>query len=687
MNIRLKLLLCLIHICIIMSAQELCDTVKQVTLQEITVKADKIIHKKGYEIVLLSNENRTFGTNALDAISSLPLFQTNLNASSLTSIDRKDVLILINGVVSDGYELKAYSSDEIKNVKYYSVAPAEYREISEGPVIDVIVKKKKEKLYTGYIDLANAVNTGFGTNQVNFAYADSLNRFQIGYLCDYRNIKDINTNSEYLYSPQQYSQYDGIMHYSGSYNRANISYQRFQGKHLFNTKVYFTFTPGKELENRYSNSQTDGSFHSDNSFRLLKSNSNSIAADIYYKYNFNKNNSLLFNIVNTFGSSYSISKQNNNTDVFSSRTDNDTYSLIAHTAYQIRSNNSLQFTINSRYQYKTLTQRYLNIKERPYSHNEFINGRMQYFWRDYSVFSDIGIKYTKQSGANNSVSSFAPSVNLYADWFPQNALKGFNIQFAGQFQRIIPQLSDITDGWSYMDQYMISKGNPDLKNSWRTNLKLTFTYIKNDGNFVVLFYDMPTMESNQYVSTIVRNNEYVYLVPQNIGQTFYNNALLRVVLKPLKWLEIDTYFENYYSKLDTPSQKIRFVYWRAGGSLIFNLKRLTTIININSPTKSYDGDLLTRGSLQYSGIIQYKINKFTLGVKYSYSGHKNYIQSKCSDFSYYNEKEWKSLNHLFQVTATYSFSVGKSRKHEEQILNNYNEETGLNKFNTAKMEP
>ena len=58
-------------------SQEVIDTTKVVTLDEVVVKAERIIHKADHDVLYLSKDNRAFGTNALDAVSSLELFQTS----------------------------------------------------------------------------------------------------------------------------------------------------------------------------------------------------------------------------------------------------------------------------------------------------------------------------------------------------------------------------------------------------------------------------------------------------------------------------------------------------------------------------------------------------------------------------------------------------------------------------------
>ena len=103
------------------------DTVKSHELNEVVFTESREIYKDDHVVLFLSNANRKFGTNALDAISSLNRFQTSLNATALTSWDRSSVFILINGVPSTAIELRSYRSSDIKNVEYYQEAPPQYR--------------------------------------------------------------------------------------------------------------------------------------------------------------------------------------------------------------------------------------------------------------------------------------------------------------------------------------------------------------------------------------------------------------------------------------------------------------------------------------------------------------------------------------------------------------------------------
>ena len=125
------------------------DTVALKQLQEVTVDGGRILHKDGHEVLLLDSRNRSFGTNALDAVSSLPRFLTSLNDDKLTSWDHSTVFILINGVPSTAMDLRSYKGSDIKSVAFYSSAPSQYMALTDGPLVNVVMRKRPDRLYTG----------------------------------------------------------------------------------------------------------------------------------------------------------------------------------------------------------------------------------------------------------------------------------------------------------------------------------------------------------------------------------------------------------------------------------------------------------------------------------------------------------------------------------------------------------
>lgn len=454
-------------------SQTSVDTTKVHVLKEVVITPDRIVHKGDHDVLYLSKENRMFGTNALDAVSSLALFQTSINETTLKSFDRQEVFILINGIPSTAYDLRGYKGDDIKNVEYYAVAPPQYMSLTSGPVVNVVVKKRHDRLYSGYFNTSNAVNTGFGTNQMDLTYADSLNQVKLGYLIDYRNIKKIDSQTDYVYTPNLSSNYIGTAHYKGQYHDISASYQRYQGRHLFNAKLYSIINPRHEREKRTGNIKTYDTDYRGNGLDDLKSNSNTYAVDIYYRYLLKKNRLFAINVVNTLGTSYSESEQsmasgddaNANYDYnLHSKMDNESYSLIANAVFASPLWDG-SVSVGSRYEYKQLEQVSFDNRYISNSHNEFLNVGGSWRWKTFSFVPAAGLNILKQNSTNITETSVLPYMRLYSDWWGEGKMKGASVQLTLTMRNLSPSLGQLTESGIYLDPWLLSVGNPDLKDN------------------------------------------------------------------------------------------------------------------------------------------------------------------------------------------------------------------------------
>lgn len=676
-------------------SQELTDSTKVHTLDEVVVKAERIIHKGDHDVLYLFKENKNFGTNALDAVSSLGLFKTSINETFLESWDRQEVFILINGVPSTAFDLRGYKGEDIKKVEYYSIAPPQYMGMTEGPVANVIIKKRHDRSYSGYFNTSNAVNTGYGTNQVDLTYADSLNQVKLGYLIDYRNIGEIDNQTDFIYSPQFQSKYRGTTRYEGQYHNISASYQRYQGRHLFNAKLYSIIDPSQEKEKRTGKITTDGINYQGKGLSTLKSPSNLVAVDLYYRYLLKEDRLFAINVVNTLGTSSSNSEQsmisdnpgNNNYDYdIHSKIDNNSYSFITHAMFVTPLWDG-SFSVGSRYEYKQLNQTSFDSKYKPYSHKELLNAGGVWRWNTLSFVPTVGMTIFKQTSSDRSQTSVLPYFRLYSDWWGEGKMKGTSVQLTLTMRNLSPALNEITESETYLDPWFAAVGNPKLKDYWTTSGKLAFLYLSPNNKNQIIFMVQPSYAHNKTATTIIKTEDKVLLQPQNIGGDFECRFDLQGSWYPFKWLEISPYVEYYISRFKTPSQKVNFNYGRIGGTVATTFNNLAVIFHINSPTKKYDGDLLSRGSLQYAGKFQYKLGNWSVGSMYNYSGHNNYTVADLPVFRYYKNKDSKPLHHMVRLTATYTFSVGRSRRHDGKVLNESIEgNTDLGKFNKAELK-
>lgn len=679
----------------ILAQSEQNDSVKTRILDEVEVKADAEIHKEGYDILTLSKYNRNFGTNALDAVSSLNRFRTSLNATSLTTFDNSAVFVLINGVPATAMELRAYKASDIKNVEFYNVAPPKYMTFTTGPVANIVLKKRYDRLFSGYFNLSNSVNTGFGTDQASLIYRDSLNQVKVDYFVDYRNVYPITLRKRYDYSPETYSEYNERQKYVGAMHTATASYQLYKTQHLFSAKLTYTANPSKDSATgeRYHNA--DGESSSSTSGSLLKSNSNSVALDLYYNYISKKGSLLALNVVNTLGKSSSESAlwsaetkaapatADNRVE---SLTKNESYSLTANTVYGLYIKRTW-VSFSGRYRYHELSQRFGIDRFKPLSNEGMFNAGMMWSKAGSSIISvvpNVGVQLLGQRDATASSTDLLPYARIYADWWPSGRIKGFTVQLTLSMDNVAPPLSLLTAASSYIDYSFISKGNPDLSIYTQYKGKLSICYFAPDSKNMVAFILNSHYSHRPIASVITKDGANPVLLPVNLRYSFKNSTYLYGTWYPVGWLELSPYTELYTFKHNTPSQRIRDVYFRYGGSVAATYRNCTFLLAANSPTKEYDGDLCEYGSPQFAATFQYKYRSWSIGAEWNFFGKDNYTKSDSPLFRYKVTKDWQPHHNLIRITASYSFSIGKARRHSNKYINESIDGDDLNKYNKPK---
>ncbi len=659
------------------------DSIPVQKLKEVTVEGDRILHKDGYEILMLDSHNRNFGTNALDAVSSLPRFLTSLNETKLISWNHSEVFILINGVPSTAMDLRSYKGSDIKKVEYYSTAPSQYMGLTDGPLVNVILKKRHDRQYTGYLSAINSVTTGFGTDQIDLSYSDSLNQVKAGYVLDYRNEKDISIRSEYEYLPAWASTYDNKERYSGQYHLIYGSYQHYRTNHLFNAKLSFVSSPGKETTSGELFHWEEGVLKNSSNNTLLESNTKSAAIDLYYNYILKNGSVFAIDVVNNLGRSYSQSEISSSANgTVSSVANGHTYSLVAHTFYSSKVL-GWNYTAGSRYEYKVLRQEFHGISDKPYSHREFISLGASRSLGRWSFVPSLGLDVLLRSDGCKANTYTLPYLRMYTDWWPDGKLKGFTTQLTLLSRHTAPQLGMLTDSYTYKDYHYLAAGNPELKNYWENTAKLHVCYFMPGKKNQIVFMVQAEYIKDPIVSTLKVVDGMSYLMPSNLHHRFDLSVALYGSWHPLPWLEVSPYMEYYIHRYDA-SSRVRESYFRYGGTVSATVGSLTFIGAANSPTREFDGDLITDGSPQYAAIVQYKYRDWSFGAEYHYLGHNNRTYGEADGFRMLERSDWRPLHTLVSLTATYSVSIGRSRRHGNKMIYESSTETGLNQYNTPK---
>lgn len=627
--------------------------------------------------ILLTESTRRTGTNALDAIGSLPQFRQTVGSSDLTTVDNKTILVLIDGIRASSKDLMHLQADNIKHISYYSNPPARYAHENIGAVIDVTTQRKKEQSYRFYLDTKTAMTTGYGTETASFVYADSLNRIAAVYFVDFRNVSGILDDNSYSYgSEDRQNDYAGVSgRYKGAYHIGQVSYQRYARRNLFNAKIEYRKSAGLQ---EYEQNWLQGSL---TRRRSLASDYTAISADLYYMRNFNGTRNLSFNILNTHYVSGSDNIWNRET-VFQDHAVNRTYSLIAEVLYCDKFGNG-DFRAGGYFQYKNLDQTY-NLTNwsrigtyKEYAYADF-NGSAGKF--SYSLGAGLeNSRYEMGSGQVCDYFVFRPSVilNLQVD-------RRSSLRFSTAVKTAVPSIGDLTDSRVTVDASFFRQGNPELKPYHYYSTALQYQFSSEDGKL----YLSPAFNYSYNPScnrpVIFKEGDILIQRLSRLRDLHEMGAMFSLSYKPAQCLTIRPYYNYIWTRYDTPNQSIDHGLHNYGTSFLFMYRDLQTSCHLNFPLLLAEGDLYRKLAFNASSSILYKFKSISAGLTYIYAPTQSYVYATIEGFRFSEKTRWNAFEHRVDITFTYAFSKGKSRSHADKRLSNTDNDSGLTETNTAK---
>lgn len=650
-------------------------------LEEIVVTSQLLKTFGNKDQLFLTESAKKTGNNALDAIASLPQFKQGVGSSELTTTDNKTILVLVDGIRSSSRELMLLKADDIKSISYYSNPPARYAHENVGAVIDVATRRKREKQYSLYLDTKNGVTTGYGTNLLSMSYRDSLNSVTAAYFIDYRALDDNIMNNAYIY-PDKANNYRGLSgSYKGQYHIGQMTYQRYQGKHLFNAKVEYRKSPatqkyGQQLTNQGGEELTNN--------RVLESDYSSVAADLYYMYMFSDARTLSLNAVNTYYASDSDNELAGNSSEYSFRnhTDNKSYSLITEALYTDRIGSG-DLNIGFYYQYKNLNQKY------NYTNRSTVNTQKEYLYADYSnsigkLFYNIGIglennHYRTAADESFNYWVFRPSVSLNMQCNQYTSMR-----LMASVKSAVPEVGNLTNSTVTVDEHYYTQGNTGLKPFYYYDTRLALQYASGNGKW----YLSPSVSYAYYpennMPVFFFEGEDVIQRMTKVDNVHELGASFSFSYKPVSWITFRPYYNYEYSSYQTPNQSISHSLHNVGISLQLLPKNWQISWFGCFPMTDVNGDIFQKYGFNMTASVLYKYKSISVGAEYAYNPNPSRYYTSIGGFSMVEETKWNNFKDLIAVKFTYYSRKGKSRSHAGKRISNADNDSGLTKYNTAK---
>ena len=485
---------------------------KTVTLDEVTVKAAKVVNKPDGMIVYPTDAQKQASNNGYSILEKLTLANIridNIN-HTITAIDnRGSVQLRVNGIVVGKQEMLALNPKDIAKIDFINNPGVRYDE-SIGYVID-IVTRRSESGYTIGTDVTSALTTLQGDGSVYGKWNRGKSEWSLSY--DVSGYKNKGEKSKQL---SQYTLTDGSI-----YTIERNDVESLSKAIAHDTKLTYNWSDSTatvfqtSLSGAFNNAPgnynikdiTDGSRQYQATNRE-HNKSLSPVLDIYFFRQLTPRQSITANAVGTYISTQTGSYYDEGTP-YQYDVDGKTASLLTEVIYE---NRLKPFTLSTglNYSYKHTKNDYLGDasaltktnNNRLYAFAE-IKGMLQPL--HYTLGAGASYIHYTQNGHRYNFWTFHPKASL-----TYQINKSMQLSYTYRMQDVVSRIAMTSDAMVRTNSMEWTVGNPDLKPSHVMEHRLQFSYNTNRLQTSVDGYYKQCLKPNMAHYERTDDNKFIY---------------------------------------------------------------------------------------------------------------------------------------------------------------------------------
>ncbi|MBD5289822.1 MAG: hypothetical protein HDS26_03960 [Bacteroides sp.] len=451
---------------------ETTDSIDATTkmLDNVTVSADAPMQVKDMLVVRPSAADVKASSTAISLFQKLPL--PGLEANPITralSVDGGSPYILINGVPSTLNDLNALQPKEIDKIEYSRITPIRYASNGNVGFLSITLKQRTDGGDV-YLWGRSAVNTVFVNADLRASYHQQASQFTVSYSPSWRN---------YLHAyDSKVSSYIGhdfrVDLTSTDRNPFNYHYHTMAFKYDYapNIKTLFTAT-FRANPTYYGNRAIGHTFDSvtgEYDIRIhTKDTDFSPSLDLFFRHDFNDNNSLEAQIVGTIHRDH-YRRENEYfypdglEQIYATNAESRRNSLITEVSYIHAFHDGTQLSGGFQNTLSDSHNKYLytGYRAKLTENNNYIYIRAARNFGPLYLSLGTGLKMYWMNNAAYKHHYIQNLSTLQANW---RISKKWNLSGAFTFVPSIPSLSSLTDYPQQVSPYLISNGAADLKGS------------------------------------------------------------------------------------------------------------------------------------------------------------------------------------------------------------------------------
>ncbi|MCH5236148.1 MAG: outer membrane beta-barrel protein [Muribaculaceae bacterium] len=656
-----------------------------VALQEVVVTGQSMVNANGRTIVYPTQADIKASSTAISLFQKLPLAGLESNPINRTlTVDGGRPMILINGIPSTIEDIQGLQAKDITKIEFSRVTPARYADQGYSGFLNITLKERTDG-GTVYLWGRSALNTAFMDGNFNFSYHQGPSQFTIGYSPSWRNYHDVFDNTwESLIAPDFKVDLEDHDNNPFNYHYHNL---RFKYDFTPNSKTLFSATlramPNYNTSKSYGNVK-DSELGEYSYINKTTNDGFNPSLDLFFRYDFNDNNSLEIEEVGTINHSKyrynSIYDFGNYDEDYSMDANSNRSSLISEISYVHNFNDKSSLSVGYQNTYSYSKNKYLSSDYTP-----ILKENNNYVYAKYG--QTIGkVYFSLSTGAKlfwieNDLNKRHFIRNLSSIYLSWNISNLWSIVGNFTYNPGIPSLTSLTDYPQQKTPYLIVNGNPDLKVSetMRYQIMPSFQYKKFYASLLLGYRTV----KNQVIDETYYIGEGLFLQQSNnIKKGLSTGGDLNLKISDVAGFgaNISIGFYHYASKglnwrHHLNAFDANFTLWWSKGPFTISYWRKIPGKYLNGYYEGRDenGDALS---------IEYKPNKhWSIEAGWWYMFEKKGTKYPMWSYSevnpFYRERYIKNNGNMIVISVSYNTDFGSIFRTGKRSLNNSDNSSSL----------
>lgn len=488
------------------------DVEKSVTLEEVTVKASKVVNKPDGMIIYPTEAQKQASNNGYSFLDKLTLANIridNIN-HSITAIDnRGSVQLRINGIVADKQEMLALNPKDITKIDFINNPGVRYGE-GIAYVIN-IVTHRTESGYTIGTDLTSALTTLQGDGMVYGKRNKGKSEWTLSYDINGYRFKGSKSTQLAEYTLNNGSIYTIERNDAESIRKAIAHEAKLTYNWADSTVTVFQASLSGAFNNAPDNYKLKDIIDGSRQYRATSRDddkSYSPVLDIYFFRQFTPRQSITANAVGTYISTQTSSYYDEGTP-YQYEVDGKTASLLTEVVYE---NRLKPFTLSTglNYSYKYTKNDYRGDAS---SLTKTNNNRLYAFAEIKGMLKQL--RYTLGTGA--SYIHYTQNGHRYNYWtfHPKASLtyqfnNNLQLSYTYQMRDVVSRIAMTSDATVRTNSMEWTVGNPDLKPSHDMDHRLQLSYNTQRLQTLVEGYYKQCLKPNMAHYERTDDNRFIY---------------------------------------------------------------------------------------------------------------------------------------------------------------------------------